>query len=156
MMKVESRSMFLFRLSARFNIAMDDALAISAVERHAALENDADNPVHRQQLVDPAVLLKIEALDVLHRQVSKIILNHGIKNPHDIRMIKPPGNHAFVLEQLAHAPRHRRRILAEADNLDGDLALGFRVIAEVDRSSRPLTQFTTHAVSAYRFHTEVM
>ncbi len=40
----------------RLDVAMDDSLAVRAVERHAALEDDPDHPVQWQQLVDPGVV----------------------------------------------------------------------------------------------------
>ncbi len=103
---------------------MNDALPVGRVERHAALEDDADHAVHGQQLVDARMLLKREALHIFHCQIGEIRFDHRFVNLHDVRMIQALGNHPFVLEQLAHAARHRPAILPELDHLDGNLPGG--------------------------------
>ena len=131
---------------------MDDALPISSIERHGAFEDNADHPVHGQQLVDSAILFERETVDVLHGQISEIIFNDGFVNLNNIGVIEALGDHALVLKELAHAPRHGRTILPEADHLDGDLAIGIRVITEVYRGGRALAELANHPIFADFFH----
>ena len=136
----------------RLDVAMDDALPISRIECHAALEDDADDAVHGQQLVDAAMLFKAETVDVLHRQIGVIILDNGVVDLHDVRVIHPARDHAFILEELAHAARHGRAVLAETDHLDRDLTAGLGIVTEINRRRRPLAELANDAVFAYRFH----
>ena len=103
-------------------------------------------------LSDPAVLLEAEAVDILHRQVGEFVLDHGVVDPHDIRVVEATGDHPLVLEQLAHAPRHGRAILAETNDFDRNLPRIFRVVTKVDRSGRSPAELADDAVFAYRFH----
>ena len=131
---------------------MDDALTVGAVERHAALENDADDAVHRQQLVDTTVFLEAETVDVLHRHVGKVIFDRGVIDANDVRVIETLRDHALVLEQLAHPPRHRGAVLTEADDLDRHLAAAIRIVAQVHRGRGALAQFPDDPVFAYLLH----
>ena len=133
---------------------MDDTLPVSAIERHATLEDNADYPMHGHQLINPDEIFKRATLDVLHRQIGIIVFNHGIKHPNDIGVIHALRNHAFILKKLAHTPRHGGAVLAKLNQLDGNLTIRFRVVTEVDRSSRPLAQLADDPISAYRFHAE--
>ena len=67
-------------------------------------------------------------------------------------MIEAFGNHALVLEQLAHAPRHGGAVVAEADHLDCNLAIGIRVVTEVDSGRSALAQLLDYPVFADLFH----
>ena len=135
---------------------MDNALPIGGIKRHAALEDDTDHPVHGQQTVDPRMVFEREALDVFHCQIGKVFFDNRFVNLDDIRMIQALGNHSLVLEQLAHAARHRTAILPELDHLDGNLAAGVWVIAKVDRRGRPLAQLSNDAIFADCFHSRYL
>jgi hypothetical protein len=42
----------------RLDVAMDDALAVGVIERHRTLEDHADRPVQRQEVLEAAVMLQ--------------------------------------------------------------------------------------------------
>ena len=134
------------------DVTMDDALPVRIIERHAALENDADDPVQGQQAVDPGMVLEREAVDVLHRQIGIVVLDDALVDLGDVGMGEAAGDHLLVLEQLAQAARHGGTIVAEADQLDRHRQVGIRADAEVDRGGRPLAQFLDDAVLADAVH----
>jgi hypothetical protein len=131
---------------------MDYSLAVSAVECHAAFENDPDHPGQWQQFVNPGVGLKREALDVLHRQIGELILDNPFVDLGDVGMLETPGNHLLVPEQLAQATRHGGTVLSESDDLDRKRSIRIRTSAQIDGSRRPLAYFPDDPVLAYLFH----
>jgi hypothetical protein len=75
-------------------------------------------------------------------------LDHGIVDLDDVRMIKPPPDRILGLEQLAQTARHRRVVLAELDQLDGDFALRIRIARQIDDRRRPFAKGSNDFVFA--------
>ena len=87
----------------RLDVAMDHAVSVRVVERLAALEDDLDDLVDRQQIVDLGVLLERAALDVLHDDVAAFLVGHRVEDGRDVRMRQLAGERSLGQEQLAEA-----------------------------------------------------
>ena len=118
------------------------------IERQAALEDDADHPMHRQQLVDRAKGVERLPLDVIHHQPRLFLFDHRVVYAHDVRMLEPAADRVLGLEQLAQAARHRRIVLVEANQLDRHVFPGVRIGRQIDDGRRALAEFAHDFVFA--------
>ena len=73
----------------RLDVAVDQALAIDVAERHRALEADLDDQLEREQLVGAAVRAQRAAGDVLHDQIGRDRIGHGVEDLDDVRVLEP-------------------------------------------------------------------
>ena len=131
---------------------MYDALAEGVVKRQATFEDDADGAVHRQQLVDRAIVFERGAFHVFHHDPGPVRLDHRIINFDNVRVIKPTPGRAFGLEKLAQTPRHGGVVLIEANQLDGDRMAPVRIIGQIDDRRGSLAQGLDDLVFADFFH----
>ena len=133
----------------RLDVAVDQALAVDVAERHRALEADLDDQLERQQLVGAAVRAQRAAGDVLHHQVGRDRVGHGVEDLHHVRVLQPAderrlgGEEALGIVAVDRVAGGRR-----AHPLDRDVAALEVVVAEEDLARRAFAEAAEHAVLA--------
>jgi len=119
----------------RLDVAMHDALPVGMIERHAALEDDADRAVYRQQLVEAAVALQRATRKVLHHHIGLCRLDRSIVDADDVGVVQTARHHLLGPEQLDQAAVPLRLVLdlvIETHMLDGDRLGPVVRLGEVD------------------------
>ncbi len=171
MMKVESVSLFLAVFSAqteihdldvvlivdndvgRLDVPVDDALLEGIVQGQAALEDDADDAMQRQQLVEGAEGGQFPARDVLHHDVGLVVFQDGVENPDDIGVIELLRHRPLGGEQLLQ-PAHPLRLVRpaiEAHQLDRHRLGQVRRFGQVNGGRSAAPQFPEDPVFTDRF-----
>ena len=137
----------------RFDIAVDDAGAVGEIQRPAALEYNLDDLVHRQQRARIAVRLERAAVHVFHHHVAHALVHHRIVDLHDVRMRELAGERGFgdeqLFEQVAVLGVGER--IGEHD-LDGDVAVGKRILAEIHFAGGAFSEFFYNLIFADFLH----
>src|SRR5439155_167453 len=84
---------------------------------------------------------EIAAVDQLHRDMARILADHGVEDRDDVRMAQLPGERGFV-EQLAAVHRAELRVAEHLglDRLQRHFLAGEGVAREIDRSGRALAE----------------
>ena len=121
----------------RLDVAVRDAHLVRELERARALEDDLDHLVDRQQVLRRAELLQRAAVDVLHHDVVQRLVGDRVVDLADVRVLQLAGERGLGDEQLAVELAALRVVeQRRGDQLDRDVALGERVVAEVDLGGR--------------------
>ncbi len=135
----------------RLDVAMDDALPVGVVQRHAAFENDADRAVDGQQMLERAVALERLAREVFHHHVSLVGLDRCIVDADDVRMFETTGDRLFRLEQLDEAPVPLRLVaylVAEANVLERHRLRIIRTLGEIHDGRRATPDLAQDPIAA--------
>ena len=138
----------------RLDVAVHDALAVGVVERHAALENDPDRAVDRQQVLEAAVALERAAGEVLHHHIGLVGLDRGVVDTDDVGVVEAAGHHALGLQQLDQAAVPLRlvaRLVVEAHVLERHRLGVVRGLGEIDHRGRAATDLLDDPVLADAF-----
>lgn len=122
---------------AGLDVAVDDPVLKSEVERPDALEDDLDHLAQREQTVHLAIALEGGARDVLHHDVAVLRLAHRVVNFDDVRVLQPTGERRFGKESLAQqlSLLLRRPVLEEKD-LDRHVPVREGIAAQEDLAGR--------------------
>ena len=113
---------------ARLQIAVDDAVAVRAIERVGDLGRVADDLVGRQRPARQPRGQRL-ALEVLHDQEGDAVLLADVVEHADVRVVQRPDDAGFAVEALAEL-----RVGGELrrQDLDRDLAIEAGVDGAVD------------------------
>ena len=131
------------------DVAVDDPVELGVVERAAALEHVFDDVGQRQQLVRRSVFFQRAAGDVFHYDETVVVAHGSVIDRYDVRMGKL-ADQGDLVEELAPVFLAIGRIIQHLipEDLERDVALGERVVAEIDGAGRALAKFLFQLVFA--------
>jgi hypothetical protein len=136
---------------AGLEVAVREAERLREGERAHALEDDLGHLARLEQRLGRAELLERAALDVLHHDVAVLALDHGVVDLDDVRVVELAGE-ARLVEEHALVERAVLGALERlgVDQLERDLALGERVVAQVHLAAGALAELGEKLVFADR------
>ena len=137
------------RMFGRLDVAVDHAVLEGVVERAAHLEDDQHSLAHGQQVRFRAELLQRPARHVLHDDVARVAVHDRVEDPHDVRVVQLARERRLVQEELLEAlGLFLGQLRVALVELDGDLAVVERILAEVDVGRRALPELRKEVYSA--------
>ena len=137
---------------ARLDVAVDDALTHRHFERADTFENNFHHFANRQQSFYLVMRFERAARDIFHHHIVEAIFGAGVVNLNDVRVRQfadQPGFskkaallHGFCL-WLAGVGR-----LVGDEHFDRNIAIGKRIMSQIDAGGRPLAKFFDDLVFA--------
>ena len=113
----------------RFDVAMDDLLAVRVVERRRDGPRDLHGVFYRKAVLSLEALPQRLAFDERHDVVQQIVGAAGIVHRHDVRVLQPAGDLDLAQESLRAQALGQVRV----QDLDGDGAVVPGVVRTVHR-----------------------
>ena len=129
----------------RLDVAMDEAEPVGHVERISHLAEQAQRPLVADGLGRVDQLAQVVALDVLHGEEENIVLLARAVDRDDVRMLET--RRQLRLEEET-PPEAIVPCEVASDDLDRGLAMQMRVLGEIDRTHRTVTEQPLHAEAA--------
>src|SRR5258708_652351 len=132
---------------------MDDAVPVRVIQCFAALEDDLDDGVDRQQVGGQGTRLKRTAGDVFHDDIAAFFVGNGVVDRDEMRMGKLPGKGCLDQEQLVKASA----VLFVTERIsphqfDGYLATRKGVIRQINGTGRAPAELLYDLVFADLVH----
>jgi hypothetical protein len=120
---------------------MHNALSVRVVQRVGGAGRQFEHPLGRQQVLAHRMMVERGAFKILHGEIGNVAVFSRVVDRDDMRVIQAAGRFCFALElgfggiQVTVAEFFR-----QSDGFNGNLAVDFRVNAEIDRRHGASTQ----------------
>ena len=127
---------------ARLHVPVDETRGVGGIESRGDVLDESDSPARLEAALAAEQLAQIRTLDVVHREVEVTLVLARSERLHGVRMVE--RRRQLGLAQEAPAKTLVAGEFAR-EELQRDAAPGARLLREVDRSHRPLSEERLHA-----------